>query len=69
MTRETQTTDHLCAFEGNLISVKPIASRGVYVFVVEVPEEYANECLRRIGGLPLAKQSHRVAVARIADAI
>jgi len=53
------------AFEGNLIGVKPIMSRGVYVFLIEVPEEAANIALNAIGGLPQAKESRRVAVARI----
>ncbi len=50
-------------FEGCFVGVKPVKSRGVYVFNIEVSEEMANECLRRIGGLPRASESRHVAVA------
>lgn len=55
------------AFQGNLISVKLVASRGVYVFSIEVDEAFADQALHAIGGLPQAKESRRVAVARISD--
>lgn len=50
-------------FEGCFVGVKPAKSRGVYTFHIEVDEQMADECLRRIGGLPRASESRRVAVA------
>lgn len=50
-------------FEGCFVGVKPAKSRGVYTFHIEVDEEMADECLRRMGGLPRASESRRVAVA------
>ncbi len=60
-------TNEAAVFEGNLIGVKPVMSRGVYIFHIEVPEEQADQALKAIGGLPLAKESRRVAVARITE--
>lgn len=55
-------------FQGCFVGVKHVKTRGVYVFNVEVSEEMASECLRRIGGLPRASESRYVAVALLTSA-
>lgn len=48
---------------GTFASVRPVAGRKVWQFVIEVPAEEANAALQTLGGLPSPEESRWVAVA------
>lgn len=52
-------------FQATFAGIKQIKSRAICQFVFEVDEQMADECLRRIGGLPRASESRFVAIARL----
>lgn len=51
------------AFTGSFVAFKHIATRNAFQFIIEVDEQMADECLRRIGGLPRGGMPRSVAVA------
>jgi hypothetical protein len=52
-------------FQATFVGIKQIKNRAVCQFILEVDETMADECLRRIGGLPRASESRFVAIARL----
>lgn len=52
-------------FTADFVDMRPVRSRSCYKIIMEVDEAMADECLKRLGGLPRAGQSRPVAIVAL----